>query len=83
MYEVSSSKTAAPEGVTTHVIRGCRIIDIDFSGQDGAEANKMRLTLDPTSIVYGRFTGAQEVGGEELTIDWRPDILPSNLRETV
>jgi hypothetical protein len=80
-YEAASSKTAGPEGVTTHLIRGCRITDVDFSGQEGPEANKVRVTLDPITIVYGT---AEIEGGEnsEMTIDWRPDILPSNLRET-
>lgn len=71
---------AAPEGVTTHMIRECRITDVDLQSQDGSEANKVRVTLDPYTIVYGI---AEIEGGEEseMTIDWRPDILPSNLRE--
>jgi hypothetical protein len=79
-YEAEATTTGGPEGVTTHVIRECRIIDADFSGQDGIEANKGRVTLDPTTIVYGVRDQA-DTGGAEMTIDWRPDMLPSNLRQ--
>jgi hypothetical protein len=53
-----------PEGVVTHSILGCRITDVDLSSQEGTEANKVRLVLDPVTIGYGT---------DDLTIDWRPD----------
>lgn len=83
-YEASSSnfvnraQASGAEGVITHTIRGCRISEVDFQGQDGPEPNKVRVTLDPDTIVYG----AADAAGAELTIDFRPDMLPSNLRET-
>ncbi len=67
---------APVEGVVTHMILGVRITDVDFQGQDGADALKVRLTLDPVTISYGAPVGAQE-----LTIDWRPDIIAPSLSE--
>ena len=77
-YEQQASTTAEPEGVTTHMIRGCRITDADLSAQEGPDANKVDVILDPTTIIYGQVPPGTS---GEMSIDWRADILPSNLTE--
>lgn len=64
--ELYDDKGGAPEGVTTHVIRGVRITDVDLSGEDGIDASTAKLALDPVTIAYG---------DEDLTIEWRPVAL--------
>jgi hypothetical protein len=64
------------EGVRTHSIIGVRIVDVDFHSEEGTEANKVRLTLDPVTISYGA-----KVGAGELSIDWRSDIIAPSLSE--